>query len=290
MQSNGQQSADFIKVLHPTLEKAGFSNVSINCCEATGWNAQSQMTTALKSAGVEDMVGVITGHTYSSGINGPQPTRNKVWETECSDLSGGWSTAWYSNGGSGDGFTWANNIYTGLTTGNVSACKFSQTPTPKPRRPGINHPITDLWWVGTQDKATNNNNNEKLILVDNGDYTVSKRFWAFAQYSRTVRPKAVRVGVSGGSNLRSTAFLNADGSIAVNIINSGGAAAQLSIAGTKASAAKGWTTDNTNDMTALEVEVGEDGTVSGVSVPARGLVSLVISTGDAGAAEEEEEA
>lgn len=127
MQSNGQQSAEFIKVLHPTLEKAGFSNVSITCCEATGWSAQSQMTTALKSAGVEDMVGVITGHTYTSGINGPQPTRNKVWETECSDLSGGWSTAWYSNGGAGDGFTWANNIYTGLTTGNVSACK-SQLP------------------------------------------------------------------------------------------------------------------------------------------------------------------
>ena len=121
MQVNGNQAADFIKILHPTLEKNNLSHVAITCCEATGWNAQSQYTQQLKAAGVENMLGVITGHTYSSGIGGPQPTTRKVWETECSDLSGGWSTSWYSWGGAGDGYTWANNIYTGLTTGNVSA-------------------------------------------------------------------------------------------------------------------------------------------------------------------------
>lgn len=114
---------------------------------------------------------------------------------------------------------------------------------------------------------------------------MSKRFWAFAQYSRTIRPKAVRVGISGGNNLRSTAFLNADGSIAVNIINAGGGEAGLSIAGIAATAVKGWTTDNTHDMTELDVAVGTDGTVTGVSVPARGMISLVISSEDA--AEEE---
>lgn len=123
MLSSGAQSADFIKILHPTLEKAGLSNVSIACCDATGWSAQSTMTNALKQAGVEDLLGVITSHTYTSGINGPQPTKLKAWETEISDLNGRWSTAWYSGGGSGDGFTWANNIYTGLTVGNLSACK-----------------------------------------------------------------------------------------------------------------------------------------------------------------------
>jgi hypothetical protein len=138
--------------------------------------------------------------------------------------------------------------------------------------------VPDLWWVATQDKATNNNNNEKLILVDNNTYTVSKRFWAFAQYSRTVRPKAVRVGVSGGSNLRSTAFLNADGSVAVNIINSGTGAVTLSIAGIKATSAKGWKTDGNNDMTEVAVTVGTEGTVTGVSVPGRGLTSVFIST------------
>ena len=140
----------------------------------------------------------------------------------------------------------------------------------------------DLWWVATQDRATNNNNNEKLILVDNDTYTVSKRFWAFAQYSRTIRPKAVRVGVSsaggGGASLRTTAFLNGDGSVAVNVINTGTGAVTLSVAGVKAAAAKGWKTDGSNDMTEIAVTVGTDGTVSGVSVPGRGLTSVVIRT------------
>src|SRR5690242_10594471 len=138
---DGAAAADFIKVLYPTLQQNGLSDVSIVCCEATGWDKQAVMTQALKS--VENMVGVISGHTYTGAISATQPTTRKVWETECSDLSGSWSTAWYTNGASGDGFVWANNIYAGLTAGNVSAY---------------------LWWVATQDRATNNNNNEKLIL------------------------------------------------------------------------------------------------------------------------------
>jgi len=138
--------------------------------------------------------------------------------------------------------------------------------------------VKDLWWVATQDRATNNNNNEKLILVDNDTYTVSKRFWAFAQYSRTIRPKAVRVGISGGGSLKTTAFLNADGSVAVNIINSGTGAVTLSVAGIKTMAAKGWKTDGSNDMTEIPVTVGTDGAVAGVSVPGRGLTSVVVWT------------
>ncbi|KAK0706969.1 glycoside hydrolase family 30 protein [Lasiosphaeria miniovina] len=258
MQSNGQQSADFIKVLYPTLQSAGLSSVAITCCDATGWTAQATMTRALKDAGVEDLIGVITSHPYTSAISGTQPTSRKVWESEYSDLSGSWSTAWYSggSGSTGDGYTWANNIYTGLTSGNLSAY---------------------LWWVATQDKATNNNNNEKLVLVDGGSYFVSKRLWAFAQYSRVVRPGAVRVGVSGATSLKLTAFVNADGTVAVVAINSGTAAAAVTVAGVKAGAAKAWITDGTNDMASVPATVAADGTVGGVSVPARGMASFVLT-------------
>jgi len=262
MVSNGLQSADFIKILHPTLQRANLSDVQITCCDATGWSAQTTMTNDLKAAGVEPLIGVMTSHPYSSAITRPLPTSQKVWETEYSDLAGKWSTAWYTTGASGDGYTWANHIYTGLTTGNVSAY---------------------LWWVATQDRETNGNNNEKLILVDGGNYFVSKRFWAFAQYSRTVRPGAVRVGVLGGTSLRSTAFINADGSAVVNVINTGSSAAALSIAGLKATAARAWITDESNDMTAAVPVVGSDGSVGGVTVPGRGLVSLVITHSTASA-------
>ncbi|KAI4593200.1 hypothetical protein KJ359_009928 [Pestalotiopsis sp. 9143b] len=254
MQVSGAQAADFVKVLAATLARDNMSQVAVACCEATGWNAQATYTQQLRAAGAEDLVGVVTAHTYTSGISGTQPTSRKVWETEASDLNGGWSTAWYGSGGSGDGYTWANTIYTGLTAGNVSAY---------------------LWWVGTQDRATNNNNNEKLILVDGQTYTVSKRLWAFAQYGRTVRPGAVRVGTSvSGSGLKTTAFVNQDGRIAVNVINTGSASASLIIAGVNGTSVLAWATDNTRDMEASPATI-EAGTVTG-SVPGRGMVSFVV--------------
>jgi len=200
-------------------------------------------------------MGIITQHEYSSRISGPQPTTLKVWETEFADLSGAWSTDWYKTGGKGDGLTWAQNIYNGLTVGNLSAY---------------------LYWEGTQDRATNGNPNEKLILVEATTYTVAKRLWAFAQYSRTVRPGAVRVGVTGGT-LKTTAFVNLDGSVAVNFINTAGSAAPVALAGVKAAAASAWVTDNTHDMDAVAVTAGSDGSVSGLSVPAYGMASVVIT-------------
>ncbi|KAM7210526.1 glycoside hydrolase family 30 protein [Rhypophila decipiens] len=274
MLSTGAQSASFIKVLHSTLEKSRYSHVQIACCNATGWNAQQAMTSDLVAAGVEDLLGVITSHPYTSPItNFTQPTRLKVWETETSDLSGKWSTKWYSTASgavtTGDGYTWANLIHDGLTAGNISAY---------------------LWWVGTQDAQTNGNNNEKLILVDGGDYVVSKRFWAFAHYSRTIRPGAVRLGVSsaGTANLRTTAFENVDGSVVANIINTKPkpAALQVVIAEREdvGGEVRAWVTDENNDMTELVdeiVSVVPDGnTVGGVTVPGKGIVSILVKKVD----------
>lgn len=41
MRSDGRQAADFIKVLRPTLDKAGYTNVKITCCDAGGWSHQN---------------------------------------------------------------------------------------------------------------------------------------------------------------------------------------------------------------------------------------------------------
>ncbi|KAK0652117.1 putative cellulose hydrolase [Cercophora newfieldiana] len=261
MLSNGAQAASFIRVLHPTLRAANLSHVHIACCEATGWNIQAKLTQELHAEGVDPLIGIITSHPYTDDIKGALPTTIPVWQTEYSDLIGKWSTEWYTTGVLGDGYTWANILHTALTSGNVTAY---------------------LWWLATQDKETNNNNNEKLILVDQGEYYVSKRFWAFAQYSRTIRPGAVRVGVAtGGAGLKATAFVNADGSTVVNVINTGAEAVALSVAvtGVKAAGVSAWVTDNSNDMTAVAAAtVGTDGSVGGINVPGRGLVSLVINS------------
>jgi O-glycosyl hydrolase len=254
MQLSGAQAADFIKVLHPTLARNNMSHIAITCCELGGWTLQSQYTEQLKAAGVESLVGVITGHTYSSEISGPQPTSRKVWETEASDLNGNWSAAWYTNGSSGDGYTWADKIHTGLTTGNVSAY---------------------LWWVATEGLGFGVNKNDKLILVDGQDYEVSKRLWAFAQFSRTVRPGAVRVNTAGGTGLKTSAFVNVDGKLAVNVINTGGSAVSVRIVGFNGTDVQAWVTDNTHDMEPAAASITA-GTVAG-SLPGRGMVSFVVS-------------
>lgn len=59
MRSSGQQAADFIKVLRPTLDKANYTNVKITCCDAEGWSSQQSMMSGL--SGVSDMLGTITG-------------------------------------------------------------------------------------------------------------------------------------------------------------------------------------------------------------------------------------
>jgi len=58
MRSNAQQAADFIKILRPTLDKANYTDVKINCCEAEGWSYQSSMMGTLNS--VDSALGVVT--------------------------------------------------------------------------------------------------------------------------------------------------------------------------------------------------------------------------------------
>ena len=254
MLSNGNEAGEFTKILATTLAANNLS-VIVGCCESTGWSITNQVVQQLKSSGTIASLGFITGHEYTSRATSPINTNLKVWETEYSDLNGAWSTAWYTNGAAGDGLTWANNIYNGLVTANCSAY---------------------LYWIATQDRATNNNNNEKLILVDGQTVTVSKRLWAFAQYSRFVRPGAIRIASSSSGNLKSSAFKNLDGSIAIQVINSGTSAASVSIKGVNGMKVSSWLTDNTHDMDQVTATIAADGTVSG-SVAARALVSFVIT-------------
>src|SRR4051794_30535810 len=114
------QAVDFVKILYPTLQKAGLTWVQIVCCETTGWDKQMEYSSLLQSSVPNSNV-VVSGHTYSSPITKTQPFKGKVWQTEASDLNGKWSTAWYTSGASGDGYTWANAIWQGLTQGNLNA-------------------------------------------------------------------------------------------------------------------------------------------------------------------------
>ncbi|KAI0892748.1 glycoside hydrolase family 30 protein [Annulohypoxylon nitens] len=253
MRFSGSQAADFIKVLHPTLEKANLSTVGINCCDTEGWGSQASMLGQLTS--VDSLISTITAHSYTSSPGSPMNTRHRVWQTEAADLNGQWQGGWYSSGGAGDGMTWANSIYTAIANANASGY---------------------LYWIGAQTGVTNS----KLIRIDGDNVSPSKRLWAFGQWSRFVRPGAVRVGVQGASSgLRTAAFQNVDGSVAVQFINSGGSAANVQVKagggdGFNPSAATAFITDNSHDISDFNVSLS-DGTAV-VSVPGRAMMTVVL--------------
>lgn len=253
MRMSGSQAADFIKVLGPTLEKENLTSVGINCCDPEGWSSQAGMLGQLGP--VDSYLSTVTAHSYTSSPGSPLNTRHRVWQTEAADLNGAWQGAWYANGGAGDGQTWANNIYTALVSANASGY---------------------LYWIGAQTGATNS----KLVRIDGNTVTPSKRLWAFGQWSRFVRPGAVRVGVQGApSGVRVSAFQNVDGAVAVQFINTGAAAAsvQVKVGGGEsfaAGAATAHVTDNSRDLEDLTVQL--EGGAAAASVPARSMVTVVL--------------
>jgi O-glycosyl hydrolase len=259
MSSNGNQAADFIKVLYATLQRNDLTDqVGVACCDSEGWGNQVTMTNAIKSAGAESMLKTVTSHTYTGGPSGTMSTKVPVWLSEQCDLNGGWTTAWYSNGAAGEGLTWANNVYGALVNNGISGY---------------------IYWEGVQ--WPNPNTNEKLIKVDNSTNTieVSRRLWALANWSRYVRPGAVRVGSSGGSGVKTAAFKNVDGTIAIVAISTVSSTSSISIkvSGEVTPASVGaWVSDGTHDCEKTTATVGTDGTVSG-SVAGRSITTFLIT-------------
>ncbi len=263
MGASGAQASDFIKVLHSTIEAQNLTDtLGIVCCDSEGWGNQVSMVNAFKSNGVETLMKAFTSHTYTGGASASINTKVPVWLSEQCDLNGGWSTAWYGSGGAGDGFTWANNIMNAIVNNNIGGY---------------------LYWEGVQ--WPNPNTNEKLIKVDNStsNYEVARRLWAFANFSRYVRPGATRIGTTGAaSGLKTAAFKNVDGSYAIVVINSGASAANLGVkitGVTVPASASLWVSDNTHSCEKIASSVA-DGAISG-AVPGHGIGTFVIPAADA---------
>lgn len=77
MVSNGEQAADFLNVLYPTLQKSGLKT-QIACCDGSGWEQQRQRLTGIQKYRQEDTLGIVTAHGYSSPPSTPFHTTKKV--------------------------------------------------------------------------------------------------------------------------------------------------------------------------------------------------------------------
>lgn len=259
MLSDGNMAASFIPILYNTIKAAGL-NVGIACCDATGWPTQKTMTGQLVAAGMEQYLSLITSHAYSGDPNNAMSTNLKIWQTEACDLNSAWSATWYSNGGPAEGLTWAQKIYTGIVNAGLSAY---------------------LYWEGVE--VNQFQASSYLVASDGNTVTPSGRLWAFAMYSRFVRPGAYRVSTSGSvSGVGLAAFKNTDGSVVVVFTNTGGSAqsAKISVSGLTPTAATAYLTDNSHSV-AVTASTLSAGALT-VSIPAHALVTVVLTGGGGG--------
>jgi O-glycosyl hydrolase len=251
------QTADFMQFLGPTLLRSGL-RTQAECCATEGWDYAQQYAAAIEADPAANFwTPLFTSHGYTAPPNSPLAGWTKpVWETEWSTFQT-WDPAW-DDSSTASGFSWAQDIYTGLTASNLNAFLY--------------------WWGSTT--PSENGDNEGLVEIQGSTVATSGRLWAFANYSRFVRPGAIRIGASSGNgNLEVTAFRNLNGSVAVVVLNTAttAQATAFSVRGTGAfgRAATPYLTDATHD-TAAQPGIGIRGGLFTATLPARSLVTYVI--------------
>ncbi len=244
------QAADFVKVLGPTLV-ADHLNTQITCCDAEGWDLAPGFTSAITSDPIANhYVKVISSHGYTAPPTTPLVSDGKhVWESEWANFDP-FDPAW-DDGTAASGFTWAQRIYIGLTQANLSAF---------------------LHWWGANTSFTNSG----LLYFNGSTIQPASRLWAFANYSRFIRPGAVRIAAtSANSSLETSAFRNINGSITIVVLNTATSDEPVSFAlqhMTEAAFAVPYLTNASNNTARQTPLAVRHGTFSAV-VPARSLVT-----------------
>jgi len=119
-----------------------------------------------------------------------------AWQTEWSTFDK-FDSAWDDHSDA-SGLTWAQNIFAGLDQSNLSAFLY--------------------WWGSTTPSA--NGDNEGLLEINGSSVIPTGRLWAFGNFSRFVRPGAVRIGATTtDGRLTLDAFKNASGAVTVVVLN-----------------------------------------------------------------------
>ena len=253
------QAASFLSVLSPTLKASGLSTKA-TCCDTLGFNLLPSYTSSVNanSAAVSDL-GAFTSHGYSgapaSAVSGS--SGKSLWESEWSVNGSTFDTAW-DDGSPSAGFTWAQQVQTGMTSANLTAFLY-------------------FWGI------SNTSHDSSLVGLSGSTLTPTKRFYALANYSKFIRPGAVRIGAtSGDSNLSVSAYKNGDGSVAIVVLNSSSSAVSANYSVTGAGPASGtvtpWLTNSTSS-TAAQPAIGLSAGTFSATVPARSLVTYTITGG-----------
>jgi O-glycosyl hydrolase len=260
MSMSAAQTANLMGVLGQALARSGLSTRA-ECCASIGWDWAQQYAAAIEAdKAANTATTLFTSHGYFFPPNSPLKGWSKpVWETEWAPFdTGPFDPAW-DDGSLLSGFTWAQNIYTGLTKANLGAFLY-------------------LWGANTS-TTTITGANTGLVDVNGDTVATSGRLWAFASYSRLIRPGAVRIGTatSGGAGLEVSAFRNSGGSIAVIVLNSAHSrqVASFSLRGIGAAHVASYLTDTSHQLSAQTPVTVRNGAFT-ATLPPRSLVSYDI--------------
>jgi hypothetical protein len=137
----------------------------------------------------------------------------------------------------------------------------------------------DLGQIGAQ---TDSNAAGLVTLTGSGSSTVvtpSGILWAFAMFSRYIRPDAVRVATTGApSNTNIAAFENSDGTVVVVMVNGGSSTESVSLGGYSAAEVSATYMDNSVSAPATFAATVSDGNVE-ATLPAYSVVTFVLTGG-----------
>jgi O-glycosyl hydrolase len=251
------QTANFMVILGATLARSGLSTRA-ECCAAISWTYAQKYAAAIEAdKQANTATALFTSHGYFAAPDSPLKGWGKpVWETEWAPFGfQPWDPAW-DDGSPSSGFTWAQNIYTGLTAANLDAFLY-------------------LWGASTSGLTGPNTG---LVEVKGNTVATSGRLWALASYSRFIRPGAVRIETTtSDAGLEVSAFRNSDESIAVIVLNSAHSrqAATFSLRGLRAAHVTPYLTDTTHQFSAQALITVRNSAFT-ATLPPRSLVTYDI--------------
>jgi O-glycosyl hydrolase len=240
-----------------TLARSGLPTRA-ECCASISWTYAQQFAAAIETdKAANTATALFTSHGYFAALDSPLKGWSKpVWETEWAPFGfGTWDPAWDDGSGS-SGFTWAQNIYTGLTAANLGAFLY-------------------LWGASTTGLTGPNTG---LVEVQGSTVAASGRLWAFAGYSRFIRPGAVRIGTTtSDAGLDVTAFRNSDGSTAVIVLNTARSrqVATFSLRGLSGAHVTPYLTDASHELSA-QSPITVSNSAFTATLPPRSLVTYDI--------------
>jgi O-glycosyl hydrolase len=264
MQLTPAQTVNVLDVLGPTMASSGLST-QVECCATEGWDFANQYAPAIEgdATALADTA-VFTSHGYTAAPTSPLTGWTKpAWQTEWSTFES-FDSAW-DDGSDASGLTWAQHIFTGLDSANLSAFLY--------------------WWGSTTPSA--NGDNEGLLEINGSTVNTTGRLWALGNFSRFVRPGAVRIGATtSDGNLTLDAFKNTNGTITVVALNTGTSSDADTFSLTGTGVANGATvtpylTNSSNDI-AAQATTSVSGGAFSYTLPARSLVTFQIPASGGG--------